>query len=50
MVLRPIDVLVKTRWGGDYVLIDGIGLGVGFVASGLLSWQIWVGSRPVRLT
>lgn len=49
LILRPVDVLVKNEWQGDYVGIDVIGAGLGLMASGLLTWKIWQGTRRVRL-
>lgn len=49
LILRPIDVLVKNEWQGDYVAIDVIGVGFGLLASGLLTWKIWKGTGAVRL-
>ncbi|KAG8987757.1 hypothetical protein FRB93_004419 [Tulasnella sp. JGI-2019a] len=40
MVLRPIDVWVKTRMRGDYVPIDLVGVFFGLLAASLLSWRI----------
>ncbi|KAG8930639.1 hypothetical protein FRC02_003966 [Tulasnella sp. 418] len=49
LVLRPIDVLVKTKLDGDYVPIDVLGIILGILSSSLLSWQIWKGTRPIAL-
>lgn len=49
LVLRPVDVFVKVRLEGDYVAVDVLGVAIGVIGSGLLSWKIWSGTRAVRL-
>ncbi|KAG9054845.1 hypothetical protein FS842_003964 [Serendipita sp. 407] len=49
LVLRPIDLLLKSKLHGDYTPPNLVLLGCGIVASSLLTWRVWVGTRPVRL-
>lgn len=45
LVLRPIDVLVKTTLGGNYTPVNLALLVAGFASSALLSGKIYVGIK-----
>jgi len=49
LILRPIDVLLKSKLHGDYTPVNLVLFVGGLVANLMLSWRIWSETRSVRL-
>lgn len=49
LVLRPIDLLLKSKLHGDYTPPNLVLLACGVLASTALSWKVWSGTRRVAL-
>jgi hypothetical protein len=49
LILRPIDVLLKSKLHGDYTPPNLVLFVCGLFASVILSWRVWSGTRSVRL-
>ncbi|PVF96317.1 hypothetical protein CPB86DRAFT_775822 [Serendipita vermifera] len=49
LTLRPIDLLLKSKLHGDYTPPNLVLFACGIIASSLLSWKVWIGTRPVTL-
>lgn len=45
MINAPLDVLVKTKLGGDYLPVDIMYIVLGFVTSGALLFKVWQATR-----
>jgi len=49
LILRPIDLLLKSKLHGDYTPPNVVLMGCGIIASILLSWKVWSGTRRITL-
>jgi len=49
LILRPIDVLLKSKLHGDYTPVNLVLFVGGLVANVMLSWRVWSETRSVRL-
>jgi len=49
LILRPIDLLLKSKLHGDYTPPNVVLTGCGIIASTLLSWKVWSGTRRIAL-
>lgn len=49
LILRPIDLLLKSKLHGDYTPPNLVLLGCGIAASTALTWKVWSGTRRIAL-